>query len=731
ATPAGAQDTPGTGAIEVHVVDCPAGYDEGAYYATCHDNGIIGANVSISGPTTDDKNTVEAGGPGVVRFAGIPAGSYIVSLNLPDTGQRYATYCSLEGSSVEVVLSPGNSSTGSIEVGDGQAVICDFYVIPPGATVVEPPPAEEESVAPPPPTEEENVAPPPDLASLVIGAVVCPEDTDADGGYDVLAGSCVAPAENVTFTLGSGGSVVDTANTDGDPAGQVAFGDLAPGTYTVYSDVPLEFAQERLFCTADGGALYEKTFSENGVATFSDVNGEDLACDWYIVPYDLQGEPGRGEETDGSLTVHLAACPQEYEGSDFYEDCHGNGIADQEFFLTGPGVDTSAVTAMPQEPGPGIVEFTGLPAGEYLLAGGPPGDFGTVRLFCTLQPDGASVETQVSTTQATFTIGEGEDVLCDWYYIPEDARGETPTPTPTQTPEPPTRAEIIVTLFACDPGETMAGASWSDFASACDEPRDGVTFRLGDPAAPPLSAETGISGPGKVRFYDLLPADYTLTPTLPQGLSSAAVFCRIDGGDVYQKNLTNGSTTFVNVNGESIACDWFATQPTSQLAPQPTGPSGAIAVREFLCETDASEIDDWERECRAGSSGATFTAASIDGAITLTSATNATGVATFTALPDGFYTLKQNEGAWCKAKAERVDSNSRVIVENGQNTNVFIYQCSQVTELPSTGTGSAILPMDSPSWWEDTTPVHQAGMGAGLVGAVLLLGWAATRQRTA
>ena len=65
--------------------------------------------------------------------------------------------------------------------------------------------------------------------------------------------------------------------------------------------------------------------------------------------------------------------------------------------------------------------------------------------------------------------------------------------------------------------------------------------KSGDQGAPPLSAKTGASGAGAVRFYDLLPGDYTLTPALPDELRSAAVFCRIDGGDPYQKTLENGA----------------------------------------------------------------------------------------------------------------------------------------------------------------------------------------------
>ena len=719
AAPAAAQTTPGTGALEVHVSECPPGYDGESIYADCHANGLAGVSVSIAGPTSDTKTT--EGATGATRFGEIPAGTYTVTVSLPDNGQTYRTYCSPEDGDTRVPMSPPNANGAAVEVGEGQVIVCDISVVPP---------ASQDGGEQEPPEQQEPAAQP---GSVTINAFTCVADTDPDAAYDALAAACPGAAENITFTWGNANGPIETINTtDGDPAngadGQAVFDEVAPGTYTLFSDVPLEFATERLFCVADGGNRYPKDFDATGVTTFADMASEQIVCDWFIVPENLRDDPvvtpttgpDRGEETGASLTVHLALCPEGYDGEELYETCHGDGIAGQDFTLTGPDGEIAATTTVPQSPGPGIAEFTSLPAGHYTLAGGPPGDFGTVRLYCTTQPDGERIDAAIDSTIASFAIGEGQHILCDWYYIPENAQGE-PTPTPA-----PSKAEIVVTLLACPEGETMAGATYSQFADACTEPRDGVSFSLTNPGAPPLRAARGAAGAGAVRFYDLLPADYTLTPTLPDGLSSAGVFCRIDDGDVYQKTLDNGSTTFVDVDGEAIACDWFATQPGAQ--PPPAGPTGSITLREFLCEADKADVKDWERDCAAGRSGKVFTVASTDGTISLSTATDANGVATFTNLPDGFYTLKQGEGMWCKAKAERVDSKSRVIVENGQNTDVFIYQCAQVTDLPSTGTGPGIGPVDDESRWASLGAMQAALMGVGVLGAMLLAGWGVSRR---
>jgi hypothetical protein len=331
------------------------------------------------------------------------------------------------------------------------------------------------------------------------------------------------------------------------------------------------------------------------------------------------------------------------------------------------------------------VTFTQLPAGDYTLAGGPPQDFGSVALYCTDPATGQRIDAPMDGGIATFSVAEQQSVLCDWYFIPVNARGDvTPTPTPTQVAQ---KAEILVTLFACEPGMQTAGATFAQLDEACGTTVDDVNFSLGVPGGTPLSAATGVSGDGAVRFYELRAGDYVMTPNLPAGYTSAAVYCQIGDGDVYQKTLQSGSTSFVNVDGEQIACSWFLAPVPKPQAQLPAGPTGSITVREFLCEGDRGSIKDWERECVPGATESAFTLKSSDGSLTRNAVPNDKGVLVFDKLPDGYYELAQDTGVWCKAAAERVDSRSRVIVRDGGNTDVFIYECGQVTNLPDTGTG--------------------------------------------
>ena len=105
----------------------------------------------------------------------------------------------------------------------------------------------------------------------------------------------------------------------------------------------------------------------------------------------------------------------------------------------------------------------------------------------------------------------------------------------------------------------------------------------------------------------------TPAPQLPSGYENIAVYCQIGDGDVYQKPIQGGSTTFVDVQGEQIACSWFVVARQPAPAPQePAGPSGSITVREFLCEGDSGSIQDWERECVPGTTGTAYTLAASD-----------------------------------------------------------------------------------------------------------------------
>ncbi len=690
---------------------------------------------------TDTVETTDADGR--ANFVLDPATDYRFYAEVPLEADEYL-WCAVDNGEAQAKTFDDRGVT-TFESGEPQALTCSWFLIeatgdataqattdPTSEPTTEPVETTEATTAVEPaaaPTEvaeattedasEQDAQDGPDegdLGQIVVSVSACPQEYDPETqgvDFESLNANCTDPLDDVSvsFTMTGPDGVTEERVPDGE--GDLQYLDLEPGTYTLFSSVPLEAAREYLFCTADGGNRYEKEFNDRGVTTFEGLQREQIECEWFVVPLDL-----RGEESGGSLEVHLAACPVDYDSNTLFDDCHGNGVADQEFQLSGPDGELSGTTVMEQTPGPGIVTFTDLPAGEYTMQGGPPGDFGRVELYCSVQPGNAPVDTEVDSTTATFTIAENQDVLCDWYYIPEDSSGLV-TPTPSPTPEP-TRAEILVTLFACPAPEGDAegygGATFEQLSTTCTEPVNDVPFTLGDVGAAPLRASTGVSGEGAVRFFDLLQADYTLTPSLPSNLSSTAVFCTVGEGDPYQKALENGATRFNDIDGESIACSWFAVEAPET---EPAGPTGSITIREYLCEDDREEIEDWDTECAPGQSGSSFTLTASEGDLTREGTPNASGVHVFSGLEDGFYELRQNDGMWCRAVADRVDRNSRVIVQDGGNTDVVLYHCSAVAGLPDTGTGpgGTVAPSE-----DDGMPTAAVAAGiAGLIATPLVI----------
>src|SRR5699024_3697886 len=107
----------------------------------------------------------------------------------------------------------------------------------------------------PTPTPEPTMAPTEpvtDQARIAVDLMSCPSDYDAEAnGEDAatFAANCADPAGNVLMTLtDSAGQPAEIATADN---GMAVFSDLAPDTYTLFSDVPADSMTEYLFCAAD------------------------------------------------------------------------------------------------------------------------------------------------------------------------------------------------------------------------------------------------------------------------------------------------------------------------------------------------------------------------------------------------------------------------------------------------------------------------------------------------
>ena len=149
---------------------------------------------------------------------------------------------------------------------------------------------------PAPPTPP---APPP--ASLALDVAICPEEYTGPDFEE----TCTTPGSELVFNLYTG----DEFDPEAEPAvddqtdadGELVFTQLLAGDFVLAADVPGDFAGSFAFCEdADGDEVAGDTDNRNAV-TIEVAAGDEIACNWYIVPDD-QGGPA-------SLTLTTRLCP--------------------------------------------------------------------------------------------------------------------------------------------------------------------------------------------------------------------------------------------------------------------------------------------------------------------------------------------------------------------------------------------------------------------------------------
>ena len=123
--------------------------------------------------------------------------------------------------------------------------------------------------------------------------------------------------------------------------------------------------------------------------------------------------------------------------------------------------------------------------------------------------------------------------------------------------------------------------------------------------------------------------------------------------------------------------------PLPTAAPSPTPapeaePAGALRVVAMGCADTPTEFADWEAACTRPVDGARFQLTGIDGPFEHWSRSlvaGVDGVAALDKLPPARYSLVQHNTDWCRAESDRVDNAGSVVIENGQITTVWIFNC--------------------------------------------------------
>lgn len=173
--------------------------------------------------------------------------------------------------------------------------------LPPTATPSPSPTPQPTATATPVPTVTPTPAPTatptpaPEPGVIAIAARICPAGYP---GAD-FAADCTDPAAAVPFVLAAGHAVIDTINAD--EAGDVRFTGVIPGSYQVGADIPGDFAASQVECFNAFGDRVGQPQELNQIG-LDIAAGDDIACDWYIVPENARGLV--------DLSVLIRACPE-------------------------------------------------------------------------------------------------------------------------------------------------------------------------------------------------------------------------------------------------------------------------------------------------------------------------------------------------------------------------------------------------------------------------------------
>jgi hypothetical protein len=368
--------------IEFHVATCPSGYDGSDYFGDCAANGTDDVVFNVVGQNTGHTDSATSNVPvspgfGIAVIDGLPADTYTMSEEVPGDFVSVWVYCADSPGGGPRIPTPENGiQEFDIELADGQAVICDWFITP-----------------------EQQFVP----AIIRLTKFTC----DAGYGGDTFAeftADCTDVSQGVTFNLSNGAGVDINKTTNSD--GKIRYTELPPGSdYLLFEDVPGDALDNRLaFCAVNEGDFVEYDATDDGVIDLDPITeGDAVQCYWYNVP----AAQATGA---GSLEIHKSECPPG-TNSNFFTVCHDNPISEVGFEIDGPGDYNDLGNTGPD----GHLTFSEMPAGDYLVSEvAPPANADIYVVHCTLNGEEFEREYDDSTgMRIRFTLPEDAQVICD------------------------------------------------------------------------------------------------------------------------------------------------------------------------------------------------------------------------------------------------------------------------------------------------------------------------------
>jgi hypothetical protein len=212
--------------------------------------------------------------------------------------------------------------------------------------------------------------------------------------------------------------------TTGDD-GNATFGNLSAGLYLFQVHPPLKATSPIIYCSVEGGdgSALDLSYGDTDAGVGVHVrDGESVICDWYWMVSD------HGVDASYDLTIHARTCPTDQVPDDFFATCHDSPAGGLEYFVNGTSL------GLTNDSGNIVHSFSGPQRVE--VSGGVPGEFARNFIYCTSDPDGEPLLEMTEVTGSVFVSMLGAGTTCDWYIVPENLSGLTPTTAPVATSTP-------------------------------------------------------------------------------------------------------------------------------------------------------------------------------------------------------------------------------------------------------------------------------------------------------
>lgn len=322
-------------------------------------------------------------------------------------------------------------------------------------------------------------------SSIEVHDRICPVGYEGGNFFGDCHDTVPDPGLAFTFTnVDTGEAWEGTTNENGN----VGFGNLPEGTYTIVGGAPGSYAEHIVYCsvgteeTSNQGQVPVEYVSGGVQLTLpADTN---LICDWYELPYDLQGEPNATAPAQElfDLPVYTLLCVEDpgAAASDFVmggvlpDGCEQYGGALVTIYTQAGEAYGSCETAIAEpcyvtvDIGATViatVDTTTLPAG-YTVVGGetqevlvPPASEAWV-LFVTVP---TAEPTAVPATPADVVPVEGRDIAIHEGTCDPDGPGEVVIElTDLTSPEPESGTVTDENVTVAETSSTLVGLTLAE-----------------------------------------------------------------------------------------------------------------------------------------------------------------------------------------------------------------------------------------------------------------------------